>query len=83
MLLDELPRQVHPDGVSREQTVDYQMFVLQMLIIAGLIGEESNEPFPGDYWTVVDRMLGFLHSISDAGGNLPAFGDSDDGTASA
>jgi len=78
-LLDELPRQVHPDGVSREQTVDYQMFVLQMLIIAGLVGEESDDPFPAEYWAVIDRMLGFLDSISDVGGNLPAFGDSDDG----
>ncbi|MFO1378444.1 MAG: alginate lyase family protein [Steroidobacteraceae bacterium] len=78
-LIDELPRQVHDDGVSREQTVDYQMFVLQMLLIAGLIGEESGEPFPAEYWATVDRMLGFLESIADVGGNLPAFGDSDDG----
>jgi len=79
ILLEELPRQVHVDGVSREQTVDYQMFVLQMLVIAGLIGEEADEPFPAEYWVTVDRMLGFLESIADAGGHLPAFGDSDDG----
>lgn len=79
ILVEELPRQVHADGVSREQTVDYQMFVLQMLLVAGLVGEDNDEPFPVEYWAVVERMLGFLDSIADVGGNLPAFGDSDDG----
>lgn len=79
ILLEELPRQIHSDGVGCEQTVDYQMFVLQMLLVAGLVGEESGEPCPAEYWAAVDRMLGFLAAIADVGGHLPAFGDSDDG----
>jgi hypothetical protein len=34
----EAQLQVHADGTTREQTVGYQVFVLQFLIIAGLVG---------------------------------------------
>ncbi len=81
VLLGEMERQIHADGVSREQTTGYQMFVLQLVITAGLVGEECGDPFPLEFWTSVRRMIGFLRSITDAGGHLPAFGDSDDGIA--
>lgn len=81
ILLREVDKQINADGVSREQTTGYQLFVLQLVITAGLVGEESGDPFPVEYWTAVRRMIWFLRSITDAGGHLPAFGDSDDGIA--
>ncbi|MEP7244976.1 MAG: alginate lyase family protein [Gammaproteobacteria bacterium] len=75
----EAQRQVHEDGVGREQTVSYQMFVLQFLIIAGLVGEVSGEPFSREYWAIVRKMIEFLRAIADAGDHLPDFGDADDG----
>jgi uncharacterized heparinase superfamily protein len=77
----EIARQVHEDGVTREQTVGYQIFVLQLLLIAGLVGETSGDPFSSAYWAIVRRMIGFLRSVADASGHLPDFGDSDDGMA--
>ncbi len=77
----EAGRQVHEDGVSREQTTGYQIFVLQLLLIAGLVGELHDEPFPRAYWQTVRHMIAFLRSITDVGGHLPDFGDSDDGMA--
>jgi hypothetical protein len=77
----EARRQVHADGVTREQTVGYQIFVLHFLLVAGLAGETHGDPFPAEYWTTVRRMMGFLRSIADRRGNLPDFGDSDDGMA--
>lgn len=81
LLVSELERQTHPDGVTREQTVGYQMFVVQLALVAGLIGEEADDPFPREYWACLQRMIGFLRAIVDVGGNLPQFGDSDDGVA--
>jgi len=80
-LIHEVELQVHSDGVSREQTVGYQIFVLQFLIVAGLAGEHSGDPFPAPYWSAVRKMIGFLRAIADRSGNLPNFGDSDDGMA--
>jgi uncharacterized heparinase superfamily protein len=80
-LLRESQKQVHADGVTREQAVGYQVFVIQFLLIAGLTGEAHGDPFPAEYWSTVSRMLTFLRSVQDAGGNVPDFGDSDDGMA--
>jgi hypothetical protein len=79
ILEQEARRQVTADGVSREQTVGYQVFVLQFLIVAGLVGEAFGDAFSAEYWRVVKNMMRFLRSIADSGGNLPNFGDSDDG----
>jgi uncharacterized heparinase superfamily protein len=80
-LLREARNQVHADGVTREQAVGYQVFVLQFLVIAGLVGEAHGDSFPEEYWSAVSRMLTFLRSIEDVRGNLPDWGDSDDGMA--
>ncbi len=79
ILQREVRRQVHADGVTREQTVAYQIFVLQFLIVAGLVGEAHGEQFSAEFWAVVKRMISFLRSVANASGCLPDFGDSDDG----
>ena len=81
ILEEQAQRQVTADGVSREQTVGYQIFVLQFLILAGMTGEREGDRFSEEYWHVVQSMIGFLRSIADSGGHLPNFGDSDDGMA--
>lgn len=75
----EAQLQVHADGTTREQTVGYQVFVLQFLIIAGLVGESAGDAFSIAYWDRVRQMILFLRSIVDVGGHLPDFGDSDEG----
>jgi uncharacterized heparinase superfamily protein len=79
ILEEQVRLQVTADGVSREQTVGYQIFVLQFLIIAGMTGEREGDRFSAEYWRVVQKMIGFLRSIADSSGHLPNFGDSDDG----
>jgi hypothetical protein len=75
----EAIQQVYPDGVTREQTVSYQVFALQFLIVAGLVGEANGDAFSEPYWHSVRKMIEFLHSIQDVAGNVPDFGDSDEG----
>jgi hypothetical protein len=77
----EISLQVHEDGVSREQSVGYQIFVLQLLIVAGLVGELHGDAYSCEYWSTVRRMIEFLRGIADASGSLPDFGDSDNGMA--
>lgn len=77
----EARRQTYEDGVIREQTSGYQQFVLQLLIVAGLAGTAAGDSFSAEYWGRVERMLVFLASITDGGGNVPTIGDSDDARA--
>lgn len=71
--------QVAPDGVSREQAVWYQQFVLDMLVVALLAARANGERFCAAFESRVEAMVDFIACIMDAGGNVPVFGDADDG----
>ncbi len=67
-----------PDGVNREQSVSYQQFELELLLIALLAGKANGNAFSAAYESRIEAMMEYLASIMDAGGNIPLFGDSDD-----
>ena len=69
-----------PDGVNREQALWYQQFVLDMLVLCLLAGKANGEWFSADYESRIEAMMDFIASIMDRGGNVPMFGDADDGT---
>ncbi|HYC36433.1 MAG TPA: alginate lyase family protein [Usitatibacter sp.] len=66
------------DGVNREQAVSYQQFTFDLLLMPWLAGRANNQDFPAAYRDRLEKMLEFLASIRDVGGNLPMFGDADD-----
>ena len=68
-----------PDGVNREQAVSYQQFVFDFLLLSLLAGRAAGDKFSGAYEARLEAMLDFVASIMDAGGNVPMFGDADDG----
>jgi len=68
-----------PDGVNREQAVWYQQFVLDILVLCLLAGKANGEWFSADYEARIEAMMDFIASIMDSGGNVPMFGDADDG----
>ena len=68
-----------PDGVNREQALWYQQFVLDMLVLCLLAGKANGEWFSADYESRIEAMMDFIASVMDAGGNVPMFGDADDG----
>lgn len=67
------------DGVNREQAVSYQQFVLDLLLLPMLAARDAGIPFSARYSRRIESMLEYLASIMDVGGNLPMFGDADDG----
>lgn len=70
-----------PDGVNREQAVAYQQFVLDFLLLSLLAGKVNGQAFSAAYESRIEAMLEYLGAIMDAGGNVPMFGDADDGLA--
>jgi hypothetical protein len=79
LLEAETRRQNAPDGVNREQSVSYQQFVLDFLLLCLLAGKENRVWFSAAYETRIESMLEYLASIMDVNGNVPMFGDADDG----
>jgi hypothetical protein len=79
ILTEETGRQIFADGVGAEQSPTYQAFTMEMVALAGLIGEATGEAFPQ---TVADRLaLGavYLNSLMDEAGQVPEIGDNDEG----
>jgi hypothetical protein len=70
-----------PDGVNREQAVSYQQFVFDFLLLALLAGKANGERFSPAYEHRLEAMLDYIASIMDCRGNVPMFGDADDGFA--
>ncbi len=68
-----------PDGVNREQAVSYQQFEVDLLLLCSLAGKANGQKFSASFDTRLEAMIEYLASIMDAGGNVPAFGDADDG----
>ena len=67
------------DGVNREQAIAYQQFELDLLILAILAARARDRRFSPAVERRIVAMLEFVAGIMDAGGNVPAIGDSDDG----
>ena len=68
-----------PDGVNREQAVAYQQFEIDLLLAALLAAKADGASFSEQVLARLERMLEYFAAIMDAGGNVPRFGDSDDG----
>jgi hypothetical protein len=65
--------------VNREQAVSYQQWELDLLLIPLLAARASGDDFAPAYAARIEAMLVYLASIMDVGGNVPMFGDADDG----
>ena len=67
------------DGVNKEQAISYQQFVLDFLLLPLLCERAKSEEFSEGYLKTIESMLEYLASVIDVGGNVPMFGDADDG----
>jgi hypothetical protein len=76
----EAARQITSDGVGAEQSLSYQAYVMEWLLVARRIAIATGQRFD----PVIDQRLvagaAFLAGILDDCGNHPRFGDDDDGT---
>lgn len=80
-LEQEVSRQTFESGLNREQAFSYQIFSLEFFLLAGLEAERLSDSFSPTYKDWVKRMLEIIPFVMDIGGNLPQYGDGDDGMA--
>jgi hypothetical protein len=78
LLEREIRLQVGEDGVNREQALSYHVFVMELLLLAFMVGRKAKRPFGQGYADRLRGMAGFLDTIATASGDLPWYGDSDD-----
>ena len=79
LLIEEVERQIHDDGVGAEQTPTYTAFTLELYLLCIHLADRAGRPFPSE---VTDRLAlagEHLRWITDAGANQPRIGDDDEG----
>jgi hypothetical protein len=75
----EIRRQVLEDGVHFECSVGYHRLCLEMFIWCYALGLKSSLSFSDEYTRRVAKMLSFVDSYIRPDGEVPLFGDNDDG----
>ncbi|HET6265030.1 MAG TPA: alginate lyase family protein [Usitatibacter sp.] len=68
-----------PDGVNREQATSYAQWTFDLLLLPLIAARANGDDFPPEYARRLEAMLEFMASIMDVSGNVPTFGDADDG----
>ena len=75
----EIRRQVLPDGLGFEASTAYHGLCLEMFLIAAWVAEVRDAPFSESYCDRLRAMIEASRRIRARGGQVPRFGDSDDG----
>jgi len=76
----EARRQVHADGVDKEQASFYHLWVLEYLLFCWLVGRRGGAEFSPEFTRTILAMARFLEDIRPDGGEPPQLGDADDGS---
>ena len=74
VMREQMDIQIRDDGSSFEQSTHYQVYVLDMFLVHAALA------CPGpEYLAKLERMAGFLHSVTGPSGLPPMLGDDDGG----
>lgn len=78
-LEEEAEKQVHPDGVDKEQAIYYHCWVLEYFMFADLVSIQVGHQFTERFRCTIDNMACFLKALMPGDGVPPQIGDADDG----
>jgi hypothetical protein len=73
-VLEQLHRQIRPDGSHFEQSTYYHVYALDMFLFHAIVSDSSRE-----YMEALARMADFLHALMGPERSLPFIGDDDGG----
>lgn len=81
ILLDEFPLQVPEDGVCREGSLPYHRLVAELFLLPALARQNVGLPVENDYIRRLESMGSFSTDATQPDGEIPLWGDADDGRA--
>ncbi len=74
-------KQIHPDGMHREQAIGYHRFVLELLLLVFVRCKRDALQGARDLAPMLEKMFEYLLFSATPAGTVPAWGDSDYGKA--
>ncbi len=80
ILVEQIERQVYPDGVYFEQSTCYQRYTAEIYLHFLILAARKGFAVPDAVRERVQRTLDFLLAISRPDGSMPQIGDTDGGS---
>ena len=77
----EISIQTFACGLNREQAFPYHIFTTEFFLLAGIEAQMNGVAVSQKYENLVRKMLEVIPPLTDVGGNLPKYGDDDEGMA--
>lgn len=81
ILSSEFEKQVHADGVIKEQSTFYQKYIFYFGVLAQIAADHANIEISEVIPQTSEKVARFIYHVMDCSGNVPAIGDDDGGEA--
>lgn len=69
----------HSNGINREEAAEYIQFITDFFLFSFIIGKNTGNGFSADYTRTLKEIFEYLLALVDMDGNIPNYGDGDDG----
>jgi heparinase II/III-like protein len=79
ILVEQIGRQVLPDGVYFEQSTCYQRYTIEIYLHFLILAARNKVAIPNQVAEQVQKMLDFLLAVHRPDGSMPQIGDADGG----
>ncbi len=81
ILTEQIKKQVYPDGINKEQSLNYHRFTLDYYYLFIIIHRQNSLDYPSVIDEYTEKMTEFIMYSLMPDGSAPAFGDADDDRA--
>ena len=81
LLVQEMDKQVSPEGVHAELSSYYHCYALDFYLQALVLAKRNQFSFPNEIWERLGCMMDFLQYLTRPDGLIPLLGDEDGGRA--
>jgi hypothetical protein len=81
LLEKEIINQTFESGINKELAFSYHIFVLEFYLLSLFEASLTDDRFSSDTINYLKKMVEVIPQLTDLGGNLPRFGDGDEGMA--
>lgn len=75
----EISAQHSVNGVNKEEAAEYIQFITDFFLIPFIVAEKTGNSFSKDYRDLLEKILDYIFQMMDVRGNIPYYGDEDDG----
>jgi len=75
----EIKKQHSENGINKEEASEYIQFITDFFLVAFLVGERNEHHFGSSYKTTLEKIFDYISQLMNISGNVPYYGDDDDG----